>query len=208
MNESMFPSGHAYKVARERWAEQNAVELGEGAAIHIKAHVRDSRVGARSRVWQFASVIRGAVVGADCNIASGACLDGSTIGDRCILGHNVAMGPGFSVADDVFIGPNVVLCNDAWPRAHKRGFDAGRFGEGQHAIRIESGATVGAGCVILPGVWIGHGAMIAAGVTVTKDVPGNMILCRSGALRLIEDEGREVEQRMRFAHVYREEPYT
>lgn len=174
------------------------------ARIHRLALVEGSRVGARSRVWQFASVIRGAVVGDDCNIASGACLDGSQIGDRCILGHNIAMGPGFRVFDDVFIGPNVTLCNDAWPRAEKGDFDAGRFNPVTFAIIIESAASIGANSVILPGVRIGHGAMIAAGSVVTKDVaPGWLWVGRQP----VEKIARE-RTRMRFAEVDAYESFT
>lgn len=165
------------------------------AFIHPKAHVEGASIGARSRVWQFASVIRGAVMGEDCNIATGACLDGSQIGDRVILGHNVAMGPGFRVFDDVFIGPNVTLCNDAWPRVAKGDWDASRFNPVTFAIIIESRASIGANSVILPGVRIGFGAMIAAGSVVTKDVPARG-LWKDRAL--VETNIRE-RPRMRFA---------
>lgn len=166
------------------------------ARIHRLALVEGSRVGARSAIWQFASVIRGAVVGEDCNIASGACLDGSQIGDRCILGHNVAMGPGFRVFDDVFIGPNVTLCNDAWPRALKDGFDVSRFNPVTYAVIIESGASIGANSVILPGVRIGWNAMIAAGSVVTKDVPARGLWKDRSLIGSIERE----RPRMRFAN--------
>jgi len=166
------------------------------AYVHPKARVDGASVGARSRVWQFASVIRGAVVGEDCNIATGACLDGSQIGDRCILGHNVAMGPGFRVFDDVFIGPQVTLCNDAWPRALKEGFDVSRFNPVTYAIIIESRASIGANSVILPGVRIGWNAMIAAGSVVTKDVPASGLWRGRELVGMIERE----RTRMRFAN--------
>nr|WP_300975472.1 DapH/DapD/GlmU-related protein [Sphingomonas sp. LHG3406-1] len=37
--------------------------------------------------------------------------------------------------------------------------------------RVERGASIGAGAVILPGLTIGAGAMIGAGTVVTRDVP-------------------------------------
>jgi acetyltransferase-like isoleucine patch superfamily enzyme len=170
--------------------------IDPAAFVHPKAHVEAATIGARSRVWQFASVIRGAVVGEDCNIATGACLDGSQIGDRVILCHNIAMGPGFRVFDDVFIGPNCVLCNDAWPRAIKGDWDAARFNPVTFAIIIESRASIGANSVILPGVRIGFGAMIAAGSVVTKDVPARSLWKDRG---IVETNIRE-RPRMRFAN--------
>jgi acetyltransferase-like isoleucine patch superfamily enzyme len=170
--------------------------IDPAAFIHPKAHVEGATVGARSKVWQFASVIRGAIVGEDCNIATGACLDGSQIGDRCIIGHNVAMGPGFRVFDDVFIGPQVTLCNDAWPRAIKGDWDVSRFNPVTFAIIIESRASIGANSVILPGVRIGFGAMIGAGSVVTKDVPARSLWKDRG---IVETNIRE-RPRMRFAN--------
>lgn len=151
-------------------------------------------MGARTKIWQFASVIRGAVIGADCNIASGACIDGSTIGDRTKIAHNLAMGPGFLIGADCFIAPNVTFCNDAWPRAHTIGFDVRAY-EGRPAVIMEDGATIGSNACILPGVRIGAGAMVAAGSVVTRDVlPGH--LWRGGEQdRIVGEEGK---RRMRF----------
>src|SRR5262249_33649100 len=85
-----------------------------GVLIHTMAVVHDDcEIGEGTKIWQFASVLRGAVLGRDCIVASGACFDGSVAGDRTILCHNLAAGPGFRLGDDVFIAPNVTLANDA-----------------------------------------------------------------------------------------------
>lgn len=175
------------------------------AFIHPKAHVEGASIGPRSRVWQFASVIRGAILGADCNVASGACFDGSRAGDRTILCHNLAAGPGFWLGDDVFIGPNVTLCNDAWPRTYKEGFDPARFDGDHWAIVIEDGASVGAGSTVLAGVRIGAGAMIAAGSVVTVNVPAGRLF-RDGHVRGAVDEDRGRAMRMRFAQEFTRTP--
>ncbi|WP_287994327.1 DapH/DapD/GlmU-related protein [Acidiphilium sp.] len=165
--------------------------------IHPLAFVADdSTVGEGTSVWQFASIIRGARIGARCNIASGACIDGSVIGDDTKIGHNLAMGPGFVVGRNCFIGPNVTFCNDAWPRAHTAGFDVRRY-EGRPAIIMADGASIGAGAVILPGVHIGAGAMVAAGATVTRNVPSGYIWGRDGEIQEIGNDDRRT--RMRFA---------
>lgn len=168
------------------------------AFIHRYAVTDDvGRIGARTKVWQFASVIRGAVLGDDCVVASGACLDGSVAGDRVIICHNLAAGPGFLIGNDVFIGPNVVLCNDAWPRSHKRGFDPAKYDGSRWAITLEDGASVGAGAVVLPGVRIGRGAMIGAGAVCAKDVPAGHLLQASGVVAPIADEEERVRLRAR-----------
>jgi len=166
------------------------------AFVHPMALCEESEVGARTRIWQFASVIRGAVIGADCNIASGACIDGSRVGDRTKIAHNLAMGPGFVIGADCFIGPNVTFCNDAWPRAHMAGFDVDAYTDSP-AVIMEDWATVGSNAVILPGVVIGHGAMVAAGSVVTRNVPPCHLWKGWGEISDIE--GEETRARMRFA---------
>lgn len=155
------------------------------AVIHPKAHVEDATIGPRSRVWQFASVIRGTVLGADCNVASGATLDGPVFGDRCKISQGVAMGPGFLFGNDVFVGPNVTICNDRWPRAHQDGFDIEALQRGEWAVTVGDGASIGANAVVLPGVVIGAGAMIAAGAVVNRSVPAGCLYRRSGAIETI-----------------------
>lgn len=158
-----------------------ARELKSPPVIHSLAFVDDTvSIGRRTRVWQFASVIRGTVLGADCNVASCATLDGARFGDRCIIGSGVAIGPGFLIGDDVFIGPNVVFCNDRWPASHTRGFDQSKLRSGSVTIQVGDGASIGANATILPGVRIGERAMIAASAVVSRDIPPDHLLTRSG----------------------------
>lgn len=170
----------------------------EPAFIHPKAHVENATLGPRTKVWQFATVIRGARLGADCQVAAGACLDGPRFGDRCIISPGVDIGPGFVIGNDVFIGPNVVLCNDAWPRANKAGFDVSAFDDDHLAVRIGDGASIGANATIMAGVSIGEGAMIAAGSVVTKNVPAHT-LWKDGMMSRITDDAHMMARRMRFA---------
>lgn len=165
--------------------------------IHSSDAVVDASVtiGPGSRVWQFSTLIRGALIGARCNIAHGACIDGSRIGDDCVIGHNVAMGPGFWVGDGCFIGPGVVFANDAFPRAHKRGWSADAFNGNRFAVIVEDGASIGANAVILPGVRIGAGAMVAACAAVSRDVPAGHLWISKGDVRPIQGE----PERIRFA---------
>lgn len=171
-------------------------ELKAPPVIHPLAFVDNTvSIGPRTRVWQFASVIRGAVLGADCNVSAGAMLDGAQCGDRCIFGSGVAIGPGFVIGDDVFVGPNVVFCNDRWPATHTQGFDQGTLRSGFVTIRVGDGAAIGANVTLLPGVVIGERAVIAAGVVVERNVPANTLLDRKGGWSTIKDEWRELRMR-------------
>lgn len=162
--------------------------------IHPKAHVEGSTIGARTKVWQFASITRGTVLGEDCSVAPFALLDGAKFGDRCIVSMFVAMGAGFIIGDDVFIGPSVTFCNDAWPRANKEGFDLAGLQDGSIVcVRVGNGASIGANAVILPGVTIGEGAMIAAGAVVGRDVPARHLFKRDGSMQPITGQPRRMK---------------
>lgn len=157
----------------------------QSAFVHPCAQVdRDCEIGARSRVWQFASVIRNARIGVECSIATCSIVDGSSLGDRVIVSHGAFIDPGMKIGNDVFIGPNVALCNDAWPRVGKDGwFDPGALIRGDIVVTIiEDGASLGANVTVLPGIRIGAGAMIAAGAIVERDVLAAHLYKRDGSM--------------------------
>lgn len=157
--------------------------VGAAAFINVYAHVECAHVGARSKVWQFASVIRGAVVGEDCVIGSCSVIDGAHVGDRCKIGHGAQLHPGTRIGNDVFVGPGVIFCNDAWPRVSTDGFDADGLLSGEFVTtQVLDGAAVGAGCVVLPGVVVGKGAVVAAGVSLRRSVPNYYLVKASGAM--------------------------
>jgi acetyltransferase-like isoleucine patch superfamily enzyme len=135
------------------------------AWFHPSALVESDQVGPGTRVWAFAHVAAGAVVGRDCNICDHTFLEkGSLVGDRVTLKCGVYLWNGVVIEDDVFIGPNVSFCNDPYPRSkvHLR--------EHPRTV-IRRGASIGSGAVILPGVEIGAYAMIGAGGVVTRSIP-------------------------------------
>jgi UDP-2-acetamido-3-amino-2,3-dideoxy-glucuronate N-acetyltransferase len=78
------------------------------------------------------------------------------------------------VEDDVFIGPNVTFTNDKFPRSKQ-------YLDSFPQTRVASGASIGGGAVILPGITIGSGAMVGAGAVVTRSVPANAIVIGSPA---------------------------
>lgn len=155
------------------------------AFVHPKAHVEGATIGARTKVWQFASVIRGTVLGEDCNVASCATLDGPVFGDRCKISQGVAMGPGFLFGNDVFVGPNVTVCNDRWPAADQAGFDFAALQRGEITVIVHDRVAIGANAVILPGVVIGAGAVIAAGAVVNRSVLAGRLFRRDGRVEEI-----------------------
>lgn len=153
-------------------------------SVHPLAFVDETVIiGYGSTIRQFASLTRGTVLGEGCSVAPGAHLDGPRFGDRCVIGHNVAMGPGFVFGDDCFVGPGVVLCNDAWPAAHRVGWDYDMLANGRCvAVRAGNEVGIGANAVVLPGVKLGDRAFVAAGAVCGRDVPAGHLFKRDGSI--------------------------
>ena len=127
-------------------------------------------IGAGTRVWAFAHLVTGAVVGSDCNLCDHTFVEGSVvIGDRVTVKCGVFLWDGVLIEDDVFIGPAAVFTNDARPRSrcHIAPYPT---------TRLERGCSIGGGAVILPGVTIGKWALVGAGAVVTRDVPGHAVV--------------------------------
>jgi acetyltransferase-like isoleucine patch superfamily enzyme len=136
------------------------------ASIHPKAEVAEGAdIGPRTQVWQFAIVLAGARIGADCNINCHTFFEGgAVIGDRVTVKSGVYVWDGIIIEDDVFCGPNATFTNDKHPRSRQR---PGVF----ERTVVRKGASIGAGAIVLPGLTIGEGAVVGAGAVVTKNVP-------------------------------------
>ncbi|MDO8654257.1 MAG: acyltransferase [Undibacterium sp.] len=133
--------------------------------IHALADVQATKIGTGTRIWQFVVVLPGAKIGQDCNICSHCLIENDVvIGDRVTVKSGVQLWDGLRVGDNVFIGPNVTFTNDKHPKSGNVNFKL-------LSTRVESGASIGGGATLLPGVLIGAGATVGAGAVVTKDVP-------------------------------------
>lgn len=162
--------------------------------IHPRAQVdADCEIGEGAHVWQFASVVRGAQIGESVTVASCAIVDAAIVGEGSIIGHGASVHPGAVLGAGVFVGPGAVLCNDAWPRAHKDGWALPK----RPTVIVDDGASICAGAVILPGVHIGRDAMVGAGVVCGNDVPEGMLMLSNQVCVPIGDEARKM--RMRYA---------
>ncbi len=138
--------------------------------IHEKALVeKGASLGARTRVWAFAHILPGAVIGEDCNICDGVFIENDVrIGNRVTIKCGVQVWNGITLEDDVFIGPNATFTNDKFPLSRQAG-DILR-------TTVCLGASIGANATILPGITVGRKAMVGAGAVVTRDVPPNAIV--------------------------------
>jgi putative colanic acid biosynthesis acetyltransferase WcaF len=94
------------------------------------------------------------------------------VGDQCWIGENVwidNLAP-VHLASDVCLSQGAYLCTGS--HDHRRV----TFDLIVKPIVIESAAWIGARAVVLPGVTVRRGAVVAAGSVVTKDVPSGVIV--------------------------------
>lgn len=132
---------------------------------HPNAIVESSKIGKGTRVWAFAHVLPGAVIGEDCNLCDQTFFENDVkLGDRVTVKCGVQIWDGITVEDDVFIGPNTTFTNDPFPRSKQ-------YPQLFARTLVRKGASIGANATILPGLTIGQYAMVGAGAVVTKDIP-------------------------------------
>jgi len=96
-----------------------------------------------------------------------------TIGSGVFLNREVYIRPFTTIEDEVSVGPFVKFITDTHEVSDVR------KRAGRHIfqpIKVEHGAWIGAGAMILGGVTIGHGSIVAAGAVVKRNVPPNTLV--------------------------------
>jgi len=189
----MTPS--TYQRLSARSASRAGGRAGDRPFIHPLALCDSKSVGSDTRIWAFAHVMEGAVLGADCNVGGHCFIEsGAVIGDRVTIKNGTLVWNGVTIEDDAFIGPGVVFTNDKHPRSPRSEVAGERYAAESwiSPTRVQRGATIGASAVIVCGIGIGAYSMIGAGAVVTRNVPAQRLVmgnpariagwvCRCGA---------------------------
>ena len=138
--------------------------MSHGVYVHSLGLCESQHVGEGTRIWAFAHVLPGAVIGRHVNICDHCFVENDVVlGDEVTVKCHVALWDGLRVEGNVFIGPSAVFANDKHPRSRRHVPPLRTF--------LRGGCSIGAGAVILPGVEVGPHAMVAAGAVVTRNVP-------------------------------------
>ena len=149
--------------------------MTDAELIHATAEVQSTSIGAGTRVMQYSAISAGATVGADVRIGSHCLLENDvSVGNRVVIRSGVYLWDGVRIGDDVFIGPNVTFNNVQYPKLNQQE-------ERPLCIDIDANASIGAAAVLMAGIRIGKGAVIAAGAVVTESVPPFAIVTGSPA---------------------------
>ncbi len=151
--------------------------IGIGVTIKDSCVIEDSAIGDRSQVGPFAHIRPGCTLEKDVRIGNYVELKKSVMGDGSKANHLTYLGDA-EIGSGVNIGAGTITCN----------YD----GQDKFKTIIGDGVFIGSDVQLVAPVKVGDGAFVAAGATVTKDVP-------SGALAIsrVQQENREgwVEER-------------
>ena len=144
------------------------VILYRGAAIDPKVLMADL-----CTVRENVTIGRGTIVGRGVTVENFC-----TVGRFCKLESECYLTAYSTLEDRVFIAPGVVTSNDNFVGRTQERFKHFK------GVTVKKGGRVGAGTVTLPGVVIAEDALIAAGATVTRDVPARALMMGQPAKRL------------------------
>lgn len=157
------------------------VTIGEDCVIGQNSKIVDSKIGDRTNIQS--SVILESTVGRDTKVGPFAYLrPNSKIGDECKVGDfvevkNSSMGDGAKASHLTYIGDSDV--------GSKVNLGCGVVfvnydGSKKYRSVVEDGAFIGCNSNLVSPVHVGKGAYIAAGSTITEDVPdGALYVARS-----------------------------
>jgi bifunctional UDP-N-acetylglucosamine pyrophosphorylase/glucosamine-1-phosphate N-acetyltransferase len=118
--------------------------------------IMDSQVHAHAQLGPFAHLRPGSVVGEHARVGNYVELKKTTLGRGSKASHLTYLGDA-TIGEDVNVGAGVITCN--YDGVHK------------HQTVVGDGAFIGSDSQLVAPVTIGRGAFVAAGSSITRDVP-------------------------------------
>ena len=139
--------------------------IASNAQILPFTHIDDAKIGENSRIGPYARLRPGTTLAAETHVGNFVELKNSQVDIGSKINHFSYVGD-TTVGKNVNIGAGIITCN----------YD----GANKHRTIIEDGVFVGSDTQLIAPVTIGKNATIAAGSTISKDVPaGGLTVCRA-----------------------------
>lgn len=156
---------------------EGRVELADGVSIGANCVIRDTRIGAGTRVAPFSH------------------LDSTTMGADCVIGPYARTRPGTVLGTDVHVG-NFVEIKNSVVADHSKANHLAYVGDADVGSRVNIGAGtitcnydgankyrtvieddvfIGSDTQLVAPVRVGRGATLGAGTTLTKDAPAGQL---------------------------------
>ena len=139
--------------------------IGDGVMISNFCVIRQARVDAGAQIGPFAQLRPESVVGEGAHIGNFVELKKTTVGKGAKANHLAYLGDA-TIGEKVNIGAGTITCN----------YD----GVNKHPTVIEDGAFIGSDSQLIAPVRIGRNAYVAAGSSITEDVPPDTLAIARG----------------------------
>ena len=148
--------------------------------IHESSYVDNNvHIGEETNIWHFCHMLENPKIGNKCSIGQNVVIGPNVVvGSGVKIQNNVSVYDGVTLEDDVFCGPSMVFTNVTNPRSA-----VNRRDEFKKTL-VKKGATIGANATIVCGNVIGQYSFIAAGATVTSNVPDFALMVGVPARRI------------------------
>lgn len=142
--------------------------LSEDPLIHQDCHIKNATLGRYTEVGR-GSVVLNSTLGDYSYCARYADIANAEVGKFCNIASFARLGPTDHPMDRASLHHFLYRSADYWEDAdHDEAFFARRA---SRRLRIGHDTWIGHNAIIRPEVSVGHGAVVAAGAIVTKDVP-------------------------------------
>jgi acetyltransferase-like isoleucine patch superfamily enzyme len=149
------------RLFNARFRLRNCAQVGNMVTVRGSLRVEGSGkiiIGNRVKIWSHMGITQ-------ISVGENARL---TISDNTFINTGVVI----SVRNEVYIGQNCQIANQVIIMDNDfHGIEDRNKPEDPAPVIIEDNVWLATRCTILKGVTIGHGAVVAAGAVVTRDVP-------------------------------------
>jgi bifunctional UDP-N-acetylglucosamine pyrophosphorylase/glucosamine-1-phosphate N-acetyltransferase len=158
---------------------EGRTSIGSNCVIHSGVRIVDSEIGddvvvnnfcvitesRGARVGPFAQLRPQSVVGEEAHVGNFVELKKTTMGKGSKANHLAYLGDA-TIGEKVNVGAGTITCN----------YD----GVAKHPTVIEDGAFIGSDSQLIAPVTVGKGAYVAAGSSITRDVPADALAIARG----------------------------
>jgi bifunctional UDP-N-acetylglucosamine pyrophosphorylase / glucosamine-1-phosphate N-acetyltransferase len=135
-------------------------QIGDGVVIQPYVVAEASSIKAESSVGPFSRLRNGAVAEERTHIGNFVELKNTVLGRKSKASHLAYLGDAV-ISSEVNVGAGTITCN----------YD----GHKKHQTTIESGVFIGSNSTLVAPLTIAHGAYVAAGSVITKDVEADAL---------------------------------
>ncbi len=173
----------------------NGVEIGMDTILHPNVHLRGKTSIGKNCIIETGVVVVDSQIADNTHIKAGSAIEESQIGENCKVGPMAHLRPGTVLVGNNKIGNFVetkkIYLGEKSQASHLTylgdaeigtnvNFGCGTItcnydGVNKHKTTVEDDVFVGSDCQLIAPVKIGRNSLIAAGSTITKDVPADAL---------------------------------